>query len=231
MADLDSNQAAQAVRIIGSDLVGVETTPVASTSQGGLHSNLRDSAGNEILGTKNSNLSLPVSSSEDVTFGVGIIGLNVSNLATDIFTISGSNSRTIRIKKITVSGTQTTTSSREIVLLKRSTLNSGGTSTLLTGVPFDSQNPASLAVVRAYTANPTLGSLIGIISSIYGTFSVQAPTNAQGAKATKDVVFEFGKNKSQHLVLRNQNETVSINLNGVTFTGEALSISIEWSEE
>lgn len=48
MADLSGIQAADAVKIIGSDSAGVEQTPVQSTASGGLHVNLRDSAGNEM---------------------------------------------------------------------------------------------------------------------------------------------------------------------------------------
>lgn len=48
MADLGRNQKTSAVRIIGSDSFGGETTPLATSTGGGLFSNLRDDAGNEI---------------------------------------------------------------------------------------------------------------------------------------------------------------------------------------
>lgn len=53
MADLTDIQAAGVTKIVGADAVGVEQTPVQSTSQGGLHSNLRDAAGAETGVTAN----------------------------------------------------------------------------------------------------------------------------------------------------------------------------------
>lgn len=50
MADLTNLQAAETVKIVGSDNTGVEQTAVQSTSNGALHSNLRDNSGTE-LGT------------------------------------------------------------------------------------------------------------------------------------------------------------------------------------
>lgn len=48
MADLNDIQRAEAVKIVGSDSTGVEQTPVQSTANGAIHSNLRNSAGTEI---------------------------------------------------------------------------------------------------------------------------------------------------------------------------------------
>lgn len=48
MADLSDIQAAQSIKIIGSDATGLENTPVNATSAGGLHSNLRTSNGTEV---------------------------------------------------------------------------------------------------------------------------------------------------------------------------------------
>lgn len=50
MADLNESQAAGMTKVIGSDATGQEQTPVQSTSNGGLHTNLRDNSGAE-LGT------------------------------------------------------------------------------------------------------------------------------------------------------------------------------------
>ena len=48
MADLSDIQAAGIVKITGSDSVGVEQTPVQSTSNGALHINVRNNSGTEI---------------------------------------------------------------------------------------------------------------------------------------------------------------------------------------
>lgn len=49
MADISDVQAADSVKIVGSDAAGVEQTPVQSTAAGGIHVNLRNNAGTEVL--------------------------------------------------------------------------------------------------------------------------------------------------------------------------------------
>jgi len=236
MSDLSDLQATETVRIVGSTSGGTEQTPIQSTSQGGLHTNLRDSNGNEIGGIVD-----PTSTSFGITvrnipfcrstYSVGVAGLVPVANATDIFTITGSASKTIYVKKITVSGTQSTASHRNILLIKRSTANSGGTSTTPTIVGLDSNNPVQTAVVRAYTANPTLGTTVGTLRAQTGTFPVPQPANAQGAVALNPVIWDFNIGDSQPVVLRGVAQVLSVNLNGVSFTGGSLSIYIEWIEE
>lgn len=48
MADLSDIQAAGVTKVVGSDGTGVEQTPVQSTVGGGLHANLRNTAGTEV---------------------------------------------------------------------------------------------------------------------------------------------------------------------------------------
>lgn len=55
MADLTEIQAAQSVKVIGSNSTGVEDTPVEATAAGGLHVNLRNNAGTEITSSSNGN--------------------------------------------------------------------------------------------------------------------------------------------------------------------------------
>jgi len=49
VADISDIEAAQAVKVVGSNASGVEQTPVQSTANGALHVNTRDAAGTEIL--------------------------------------------------------------------------------------------------------------------------------------------------------------------------------------
>jgi hypothetical protein len=54
VADISDIQAAGTIKIVGSDNTGVEQTPVQTTSSGGLHTNIRDGAGNEVAGVNGS---------------------------------------------------------------------------------------------------------------------------------------------------------------------------------
>ena len=145
--------------------------------------------------------------------------------ATDVFTITGSASTTVRITRISFSGTQTTGAMRDVLVIKRSAANTGGTSATPNKVPHDSTFPASTATVRNYTANPSgLGAAVGTIRS--QKVLVSAATAVAG-----EFIMDWGPRNSQAPVLRGTSEVLSINLNGVTSTGNSLSTSIEWTEE
>lgn len=160
------------------------------------------------------------------TYSSSIAGLTTATTATDIFTISGSASKTIRITRLGFTLTTTSGSgiSLNISLIKRSALDTGGTSTTQTNVPHDSNSAAGTAVVKAYTANPTaLGATVGSIRNI--RYSVAASN-------TIDLIeWTFGNRPAQAIVLRGTAENLVINFNSTTVTGGTISIDIEWTEE
>lgn len=145
--------------------------------------------------------------------------------ATDVFTITGSVSKTIRVTRIAITGTQTTGAVRDVLIIKRSTANTGGTSATPTIAPHDSNSSAATAVVRNYTANPSgLGTSVGTIRS--AKVLIGAATALPG-----EFISEWGPRSSQAPVLRGTTQVLSVNLNGVTSAGNSLSINIEWTEE
>ena len=166
--------------------------------------------------------STPVDGAKN-TFSTAIAGLAGGVVTTDLFTISGSATKTIRITRISFSANQTTASQRDILVVKRSTANSVGTFTSLTNVTHDAFNLTSTAVVKAYTANPTLGTTLGNLRARKVFISTSTTVS--------DVfILENGK-LGQSFVLRGINESLAINLNGVASSGLSANISIEWTEE
>lgn len=159
------------------------------------------------------------------SYSATIVNLVPALLATDIFTITGSATKTVLIKNITISGTQTTAGSTNLLLVKRSTANSGGTSSAPTMVSHDSSDSAATAVVRAYTANPTLGTLVGALNAIKQYF----PT-LTGVPSVEEYYFGDAPFKKE-IVLRGTSQVLAVNLNGATVAGGNLDISIEWTEE
>ena len=158
------------------------------------------------------------------TYSCSVLTLAPTTLATDIFTITGSATKTIRINRITLSGTQTTASVANIILTKRSTANTAGTSAAQTAVPHNSTNPAATATVLAYTANPTLGTFVGnlVTKKLFISTTTGTPDEFK---------VEFGTRNSQAIVLNGTSQVIAINLGGVTLAGASLNITIEWTEE
>ena len=175
----------------------------------------------DLLGIKSSIDALGI---EHTTYSVVIRSLVIPSTATDFIAISGSATKTIRINEIQFSGTATPEQVKDLILLKRKTLNTGGASTLCSPVALDSNSPLSTAVIKAYTINPTvLGTLIGEVR--VGKYQFNS------SNSLPDVIeYKFNQNKNQHLTLRGINEMVSLNLNGQTVNGANGDCYIEFDE-
>jgi hypothetical protein len=161
-----------------------------------------------------------------ITYSAAITGLVFAASATDIFTITGSASKLVKVTRISFSGTQTTESTRDVRLAKRSTANTVGTSSAPTAVPHDSADPPATATVLAYTANPTLGTLVGIFRSQKVYMS-----SGTAANDADEEVWEYGARNAKAGVLRGIAEVIGVNMNGVTSSGNNCDLSVEWTEE
>jgi hypothetical protein len=151
----------------------------------------------------------------------------ISN-ATDMITISGSASRTIRVTRGILTATQTTAGTNEFFVIKRSTANSGGTSAAATVVPYDRLNPAASAAVVTYSANPvTLGTTVGNVT----VPKVLCPTTT--SLADRDTVFDFTLGGlTQGIVLRGTGDVLALSFNGVSIpSGLNINFTLEWVEE
>lgn len=170
---------------------------------------------------------LPVKITDDTkdTYSATAINFAAANLATDIFTIFGSATKIVKIKRIIIAAVQQAGAVRDVIFIKRSTLNTGGTSTTLTSVPHDSNSVSATAFTRSYTANPTVGTFVGNIRA------TKLFINTSATVLTEYIVdFETLKVNAP-FVLRNVNESISINLNGVTSTANSFTITCTWTEE
>ena len=177
-----------------------------------------------VIASNQTTIPVEVKASSSVTYSSAIVGGTIANNATDIFTIYGSATKTIRVTRLAITATQTTAAQRDLVLIKRSTANTAGTSTAPNKVPHDSTSVAATATVLSYTANPTLGTSVGNVRSR----KVYVGTTAGNSD---ECIFEFGTRGNQAIVLRGTNEGLCVNLNSVTSFGGLWDISVEWVEE
>lgn len=143
--------------------------------------------------------------------------------ATDIFQLRGSASTTVEITKIVISGTQTTGGMANFIIAKRSTVNSGGTSSASVMVPHISSDAAATAVGAIYTANPTTGTLVGNIEIL------SIPLSAITGITNNIVERRFGQN-SKPIILSGVAQALVLNLNGITLAGGSINIAVEFTE-
>ena len=147
------------------------------------------------------------SSSLPATYRASFSFAAVSGDALVIFGVAG---KVIKITEIVIAKP----SAQETVLVvKRATADSGGTSTLQTVIPMDSNDSLVSTAVRAYTVAPTAGTSLGNV--------------ARCVVASTDVlVFTLG-DKGKYPTLRSASECLAINVDAsATFPGW-----IEWTEE
>jgi hypothetical protein len=158
-------------------------------------------------------------------YSAAVQGLAPAATPTDVFTIAGSATKVILPTKIVISCTQTTAGSIDVLLIKRSSADTLGTSTAPAKVPHDSTSAAATATLAAYTANPTLGTAVGNV----GTYKLAclAPATA----TPEDVLIEKFNLLATPLLVRGTAEQLVVNLNSVTVSGGSFNIRIEWVEQ
>ena len=211
MADLTEQQSSLFVKLTGTDLTGAETNPVdAPTSAPAL------SAAGLVVRP------LPF---ESITYSAAAVNFILAAASTDVFMISGSATKTIKITLVAITMTTTSGSPLKVSpqLIKRSTLNTGA-SVAVTNVPHDSLSAAATASVKNYVVNPTL------LGTAIGTLRVEnISVNMQGVLGGA-AMWKFTEIGEQPIVLRGVNENLVINLGGATVTGPVASAYVEWTE-
>lgn len=144
------------------------------------------------------------------------------------FTLYGSASKTVRVLRVTYQATVATTAVAGFIQLSnRSTTASGGTSTLLSGTPLDSNDPASTATnIRSYTVAPTAGTLIGVIEMRRTPLAVTAAT-----AASEHIAYDFRANENRPIVLRGVNEGIDLSYQATTTNATAVIVTVLFTEE
>lgn len=149
--------------------------------------------------------------------------ISVAAAATDIAAFFGNATTTVQVTKIRVTGIQTTTGVVDLLLVRRSTANTAGTSSNFSVALHETTDAANSSTPIAYTANPTIGTLAGVVRRCYTDF-----TSTSGA-STSEYTLEFGEN-GKPLVLSGVTQGICLNLNGATVAGGVVNVSIEWIE-
>lgn len=176
--------------------------------------------------------SVSVDTVKNPTYRASTIIPLVAAVTADVpfFNIIGSATKTVTIKRFRFSGMSLTAVGYfTIAVQKLSTASTGGTSTTLAAVPLDSRLPAATAVVKAYTAIPTRGTLIGTTASWRALWQA---TVAVAGGPTADHVFGSGDIPGAHgPILRGVAEEICLVFPVALGSAGTLAIDIEWVEE
>jgi hypothetical protein len=170
-----------------------------------------------------------------VTYSAVALALPPAASATDIACIAGSASKVISIRQIRISGSAGTLVSLPVTLVKRASLDTGGTAATTTAnwantvTKHDSTDPTATATLISYSANPTI---VDTSPGYLRSDLLTLPTTAAGTTINAiiwepDLHFSFPKG----FVLRSATEQVCINLNAVSVSSGLLHISASWTED
>lgn len=151
-------------------------------------------------------------------------GANFSGVAGDNFVLSGSATQVVRVKRISISSSANTSQSIQFGIIKRSTADTGGTSTPVAATPHDSLRAPATATCLAYTAAPTPGTQVG--SPLR---SVQLFINTAGG--TPGITeWNFGEDSDECPTLRGAGQQIALNFPSAPTNTPLIGFDIEWTE-
>lgn len=144
-----------------------------------------------------------------------------------IWQLNGSSTKTIRVRRIIISGSVPVTALAEPIFVNKVTGALPGATiagTALTPVALDSTQSAATATLEVLTANPTDPTLVGEVLS--PVFKFVPSGTAVDVRPLSIEMGEFGS----AAFLRSATEALTLNLAGVT-TSSSITIGVEWTEE
>jgi hypothetical protein len=141
--------------------------------------------------------------------------------------LQGSATKTIRLKRAEVSGTLTTASAADVLILRYSSGPTGGTTTTApTIVSHDGNDAAATAVISAYSTPPN-GGLTAIGALRERRIFLSTPTTL-GSIAE----WQFGDKNDKAAILRGIGQYYGLALsNASAYTGASINLMLEWTEE
>jgi len=163
------------------------------------------------------------------TYRAGVFDLTPAANATDIFTIYGSATKTIKVTKLQVTADSASSAGViDLYCFKRSAQNTGGTFSHPTAVNYDSNNAAATAVITAYTAN---AATLGTGQFMFGDHYALANASSSGIPIFPWIE-DFGVSNTQPIILRGVNQGLAFGCNGDSIPSDiGMYVSVEWTEE
>lgn len=172
------------------------------------------------------------------TYSAAFFALVPAASATDVVCISGSSSKTIRLQRIVLTGSAGTAVNVPVNIVRRTSLDSGGTPASTTANPAntiakrDTTSGTATATLISYTANPTINDS----SPTYLDSGVLSLPLTSTAGLTNPLVFDWSRditNLMQVPSIASGSTTGQIcaNFTAVSISSGVVNGSITWTEE
>lgn len=149
-----------------------------------------------------------------------------STAAGDVCALSGSATKTIRVRRVIVGGVTTVAESNPVAFVKRTGTYTGGGSQM-TKVAYSTTYAASGVTAEYWLGTaPTAATLVGYLADVYVGFA----TAATASGASFGAAYDFGK-LAAPVFLRGTSQWLAVNFNGVNYNAANLTCTFEWTED
>jgi len=147
--------------------------------------------------------------------------------ATDIACLENPNGASISLVGVALYGVGAANGTINVSVIRRSSLNSGGTSFLITPTPSDEQG-ISQAVLRCYTVNPTT---LGALNGIFRQLQWDVTTNGSSASPSGAATLNFASivPPAGLPIMRSPVSAFCVSFNGSPIAA-TLSVDMVWTE-
>lgn len=161
------------------------------------------------------------------TYRITILSATPAAAPTDVVLLQGAAGVVTRIREIILSGTATAASNIAPTLVRRSTANTGGTSTAQTVAKRDLSDGAAGTTCLLYTANPTgLGTVVNTVEG--GRLNLAPAANG----SIDRIIWQYSWMNEKGLTLRGASDFIALNFGGAAWpAGGLLDVSISLTEE
>jgi len=173
------------------------------------------------------------------TYSASLLSLVPVASATDFFCISGSTSKHIHVRRIELSGTAGTLVTTPVVLVHRTSLNTGtaaASTYVKAAAPLLSTNGTATATVVGYNSTGGNPTIVDASPTYIRTSTLTLPVSGTSATGADRLVWLFGTsvdayNQGLDIPSGGTAQQYCLNLNGVSITSGVLQGSIEWTED
>ena len=167
------------------------------------------------------------------TYNGQIAALVPAAAGTDVWCLNASASKNISIRRVQLSGTATAVATIPVVLIRRNTLDTGGTSSVPNITSNSTTNPTATAAAIQYTANPTITDSASH-QTIRDTILTLGPTTPVAGELPSVIDWYFGTHNDAYNqgadLLKGSTQQFCINWGAATTAGNALYGTVEWTE-
>ena len=168
------------------------------------------------------------------TYSSVALALPPASSATDIACIAGSATKVVKVTRISISGTAGTLVTAPFTLVRRASVDTGGTAGTTTAnwantiAVHDTLNPTATATLISYAGNPTI---TDSSPTYIRSDELTLPVTSAGT-VTRPLIWDFPVfSFDQRPTLRGIAQQLCVNLNGVSVSSGLLHATIEWTEE